>query len=140
MKTEIPTQEQFQVVIDNLEKAFKISKKNAPVNMMSTDISIKKKDACGTPMCHAGWYLIATSKITNYTRYTQGCELIAEHLGFDGAFYLKLWAERNKSIWGNKYGGDMFFNSKAFCEFGVFGLKTIINHWKGVKERAEKLS
>lgn len=139
MKT--PTQEQFQVVIDNLEKAFKISKRNAPVDMMSVDISVKKKDACGTPMCHAGWYLIATSKVTNYTSYSQGASLIAEHLGFVDEFYLKLWADKNQNIWGNEKGVLMFCSSSAFGVFDdIFTLRTIINHWKGVKERAAKFS
>jgi len=134
MKT--PTQEQFQVVIDNLEKALKISKNNAPVDMMSVDIAINKKYACGTPMCHAGWYLIATSKVTSHTSYSDGAELMAEHLGFANDFYLKLWAKQNSDIWGNREGESMFCSENAFSTSEPFGLKTIIDHWKAVKERA----
>lgn len=132
-----PTQEQFQVVIDNLEKAWRSAKRNdnRKVNMMETSINY-----CGSPMCFAGWYAVA-KKLDEWDHsYSDGCELVARDLGFDFKRELTEWAVRNVKIWGNDWGSYMFYDGRAFDfddeDHGT--LKQIIDHWKGVKERAAK--
>lgn len=139
MKTETPTQEQFQIVIDNLEKVNRSAKrkhKDAPVDMMETSINY-----CGSPMCFAGWYAVA-KKLDEYdSKYSDGAKIIAIDLGFNDKSYLRKWAESNPLLWGNSFGNDMFCDGRAFNqpEDTGFSLQTIINHWKCVKERSAKL-
>lgn len=136
MKT--PTQEQFQIVIDNLEKANKMANNNAKIDMMQGTVK-REQNLCGTPVCFGGWYCIG--KGLSSDNYSHGAYHIANDLGFDNECDLKLWASTNIGIWGNNYGKIMFCDGLAFGkkEDTGFTLKTIINHWKGVKERAAKL-
>lgn len=132
MKT--PTQEQFQVVIDTLEKANSMAKGIAEVNMLNGFVE-KEKNLCGTPLCHGGWYVVA-SELDTYD-YMEGANKMANDLGFDDYSALEDWASDNSAIWGNIHGNQMFNSSSAFLDKGyVSDLSEIIDHWKGVKERA----
>lgn len=130
----IPTQEQFQIVIDNLEKVIE-KYPEAEVSMMIPSINYR-----GSPMCPAGWYAF----IHNITHndYTAGAALIAEHLGFSSSHHLKMWAYDNPKIWGNKSGAGMFCDGAAFGgdDTTITNLSQIINHWKEVKVRANHVS
>ncbi len=141
MRIFIPTQENLQTVIDNLIKANEVAEKSF-AHLANVDMSHGYIDTvCGTPMCHGGWYAFIASGVSaeklEELDYMDGANLMAKHLGFDfdqGA--LEEWAENNPDIWGNLNGGDMFGSSKAFeIEGDCLYLETIINHWKGVKER-----
>jgi hypothetical protein len=134
--TYMPTQEQFDVVINNFKKIQEICK-DTPVNMMDGEIH-----DCGSPMCHGGWYAwINKDRLSgNYLDYSDGSQLMAEDLGFKYESYLNLWAESNPKIWGNKKGRNMFCSSSAFSKTGktVESISTILKHWEGVKVRALK--
>jgi len=136
MKT--PTQEQFQTVIDNLEKA---NTAKALVNMGETEVNY-----CGSPMCHGGWYAFSKdlrdidefSDNDSYISYFIGAEEMGKDLGFKDQFELMQWASSNDEIWGNKSGSYMFNGETAFLDgmTPITSLSQIIDHWKGVKERA----
>lgn len=127
MKT--PTQEQFQKIIDTLEKA----PSGAKVDMQET-----QTNKCGYPMCFAGWYLILSG--INKKSFTSGVDMVAKDLGFTHAGDLKLWAKQHKDIWGNESGYFMFSSEHSFGGHPLtITLETIIDHWKGVKERAAVL-
>ena len=132
----IPSQEQFQIVIDNLEKANKIA--NNALGKLNCDMQeYKMFDDCGTPMCHAGWYSITF----NLNSMHSGADLISQHLGFPNGLNLMRWAKRYTEIWGNEHGDCMFASGFAFgIENDVFDLQLIVDHWKGVKERAFKFT
>lgn len=94
--------------------------------------------SCGTQLCHAGWYASVTIKtLFDSIHFTDGGNKMAKHLGFKIMSDLIDWADKNPEIWGNKFGGSMFSDSKAFT--GLHGkrisVNDIINHWKGVYER-----
>lgn len=134
MKTNTPTQKQFQVVIDNLKKASKSAKKdeNRNVNMMETSINY-----CGSPMCFAGWYAVAKKLDEWENSYSDGAQAVAVDLGFDGKLELCIWAETNITIWGNRWGNELFWDGRAFGMYEDYGtLQQIIDHLIGVKERA----
>jgi hypothetical protein len=128
-----PTQEQFQIVIDTLTEAYKLAKRNAPVDMMISDVF---SPICGTPMCHVGWY--ASVNYISGIDFTEGSNMIASDLGFRNKIELKEWAHDNPEIWGNDRGEGMFCDGEAFGQEDDTGftLKTIIDHWKAVKKRA----
>lgn len=136
-----PTIKQLDVVIKNLEKAFELAKHDAPVNMQQGTIKETKKNFCGTPMCHGGWYAIAIFNKLDDKNFSHGAEKIAEHLGFQNDNELENWAADNQEIWGNEHGDAMFISNWAFNNVNdsVFTLQTIIDHWKGVRERIAAL-
>lgn len=137
----IPTQEQFQTVIDNLTKAAKLYPEG---KIAMLRLGISSGHGCLTPMCHAGWYGFICG-VSGHS-YTDGGELMAEHLGFSfngehslkGVFLLEEWAAQNEKIWGNSNGVGIFSSAEAFGETTdtLISLWQIVNHWKGVKERA----
>ncbi len=128
----MPTPEQIQTVIDGLTEANKIAKlfKGYNVEMAALVVSLNNKN------CHAGWYGIGNRLQDDY--FCPGATLMAEHLGMEKAKDICNWAENNPDIWGNNFGGALFSDCKAFGENGSFMyLESIINHWKGVKERLQ---
>lgn len=141
-KDYLPTQDQFNTVIENFENALNTFP-DAKVNMMQGIIH-----ECGSPMCHGGWYAVATIKEKYNAKgqdilFIDGANLMAEHLGFDNNNQLEDWAMRNSDVWGNIYGAHMFVDALAFTgdyDIRLKGLNDIIEHWKGVKERANHVS
>lgn len=153
-----PTKKQVQKVIDNLTKMLPLSKKidrknknfddYLSVNMYEPSIvDVRKGDkeciktACGTPMCHGGWYLIASIPKKNsalMSGYKDGAEIMAKHLGFENHMELEDWAGKNPKIWGNSYGANMFSGEEAFTYAGSLTLSKIITHWKRVQRRLPK--
>lgn len=132
VKYKIPTQEQFDTVINNFELVLKTCSV-AQVNMMQGSI----KD-CGSPMCHGGWYaFICGLTRKGYNDFSDGANLMAEHLGFEDSDELKGWADEHPELWGNKYGEDMFCDGSAFGgnDDTINRLDQIVDHWKEVKVR-----
>jgi len=132
-----PTKKQVQKVIDNFRKVLPQAqrlqrKEGCSVNMSEINIDA----ACGTPMCHGGWYAVSTCK--NAINFSGGKTLMAEHLGFDASYELKSWAMNNPEIWGNYYGEEMFNFNRAFNHHGKLTLPKIIRHWINVQKRLPK--
>ena len=123
-------------------------------------------DHCGTTACHAGWYLLAKTKVKHEWRacftpegsyykkdsvflmskdkqerinYFGGCSLMARDLGFKQESELTEWAERNPDIWGNEYGRFMFTSPDAFRfpNGGEVTLEMIADHWQAVSDLLE---
>lgn len=128
-----PTQEQFDIVINKFKKIIEAYPQG---QVKMTNVGIHK---CGTPMCHAGWYALA-SDIKGH--YQNGTSQMTQDLGFDFTYQLKAWAHENRRIWGNKEGFNMFNEPQAFNGLenlkrdDKFGLQIIVDHWEGVKQRA----
>ncbi len=135
-------------------KCFKLSKifldlakkyPKAEVRMGSIDWPRKKDKAsvCGTPACHAGWYGFTLGLKCNETDFNDSAEKMAEFLGFTRRpkEMLEYWATKYKRIWGNIFGGSMFYEAKAFerASEEEITLKDIGNHWKAVAQRLRKL-
>jgi len=104
---------------------------------------------CGTTSCHGGWYLLYSDE-TNADGFTEGADLMAEHLGFDEKFNLEQWGLFNPSIWGHSNPVDRpFAHYEDDLPVGMFHwnynfekpvehkltLKDISDHWMGVAER-----
>lgn len=115
-----------------------MAKNNARVRMINGIVD-KQQNICGTPVCHGGWYAIAKGSDT----YLGGALEMAEDLGFYQISELEIWAEQNDQLWGNIFGSHMFVSGCAFGDGtqndkSLNSLIQIIDHWKGVKERAAK--
>lgn len=120
----------------------------AKVDMSKSAVEIH---ACGTTMCHGGWYqwLTLTSRMTprSYTgNYTDGANKIAKDLGFADRYQLEGWADFNPKIWGNFYGGEMFSETEAFGvafdrnKYRTFiSLELIGKHWLKVAAKLEDI-
>lgn len=129
-----PKQEQFKKVINIFKKVYSSNKEIARVDMIETKINY-----CRSPMYHAGWYAVAKKLNEDINGFEEGAHLIAKDLGFTSEYMLRLWADRNPHIWGNREGFRMFQSSRAFSgETTITGLKQIIDHWEGVKRRAKQ--
>jgi hypothetical protein len=97
---------------------------------------------CGTPACHAGWYLLSKKKREGEKEFDLGATAMARDLGFLSRNELGSWAHRNPEIWGNEDGVHMFMFSQAFGERVTrldINLKTIARHWQGVADRLKAL-
>ncbi len=103
------------------------------MKMRETEIDNK----CGTPMCHGGWYAVATQPKLEH--YTEGADLMANDLGFNNGKELEQWARENRELWGGNGGMYMFCNLNAFTIDGEVNpnltLKDIRNWWAGVHNR-----
>jgi len=110
-----------------------------PVDMWHSEVN-REKNFCGTSACHGGWYA-AYSDLEDVTDYTQGKELMATDLGFEGGSQLKFWAEHNPELWGNLEGWDMFQHKNAFGKPSKINLTLtdISKHWMKVAGRLYKL-
>jgi len=115
---------------------------DAPVRMMQGAVCKDSENLCGTPHCHAGWYLHAVSaEINRGTIFTQGSSKMAEDLGFYSENELRRWADVNDEIWGNRFGDAMFCGFEAFGvnKYYELDLKIIGEHWIRVADRLEEL-
>lgn len=128
-----PTKAQVQTVIDNLVKAAEMAEGDCPIDMMEGEV--KRIHPCGSPMCHGGWYALATLQGAGYVYYHDGATRMAEHLGFPDSLGLQRWAKQNPTIWGNENGCIMFSSNAAFLPNRVSSLHDIINHWRAVQSR-----
>ena len=100
------------------------------------------KHKCGTVHCHAGWYLLAkewdgesATLARGYGDYDDGRELMKADLGASPG----RWASLRPEIWGNDFGGRMFFCERAFISpdrpDGAETLQDIVDHWGEVGMR-----
>jgi len=118
--------------------------KDCPIDMMATRVESNELNVCGTPHCHAGWY-VAGSRVDydGDQDYEGGSLKIATDLGFEDEHKLMNWADKNPEIWGNKDGGEMFSGSGAFGpEFEddeKLTLEIIGNYWIDVANALEFL-
>lgn len=133
-----PTKQQFQTVIDKLDGVLPLSLFECHLNMSAVGVPSSKKEVCGTPMCHGGWYAAASglfrnSNNVNKATYNDGANVLANDLGFVGQCELEDWAEENPKLWGNESGTLMFCTSEAFN--GATSLKQIRDWWADVRNR-----
>lgn len=133
-----PTKKQVQKVIDTFEKvrplADNLHRKNGhSIDMLEGVV----KHTCGTPMCHAAWFVALDKKMKDYN---DGARKMAKTLGFDNDTMLMKWAFENPEIWGNEFGNAMFCDPEAFGVTRKIDLtmSKIIRHWKGVQKRLPK--
>ena len=151
----------------------------------------REREGCGTVACHGGHYCAAyvldpgerigeratwradhragdpTLRDTLFDArgdafdYDCGARLMARDLGFDSGDDLTVWADASPEIWGNGYGGLMFFGTGSFfhgaggllafakddetaaewsrrCKAGdpvPLTLADVIAHWERVRDR-----
>lgn len=137
-----PTKAEVQIVIDNFKAVLPLSKKTASRKKGNIDMTETEINFCGSPMCHAGWYVAGVYKnnrtpepINERVSYIRGASLLSKHLGFMSEEYLLNWAKQNPKLWGNE-NGELMFNSKyAFNFRDKLTLAKIVNHWMGVQKR-----
>ena len=124
---------------------------------------------CGSVACVGGWYALVVhqrgeAEGTLFTRggeepstcevcvrgapagdqvlgFEDGADLMALHLGFDSQSSLTKWAHEHPDLWDNAHGAERFLSAEAFgldwC--APVGLRHIVNHWCGVRDRLERL-
>ena len=147
-----PTSNQLRKVVLNFDKAISLAKVDAPVNMQSTSIAYED-NICGTPMCHAGWYLISVkagamrewardnSDRWDFPTYIDGVGALSKDLGFTTRHQLVYYYEARPELWGNDCGIEMFSSESAFFTEdesyyeGKLTLSVIRNWWAGVHNR-----
>lgn len=124
-----PTSEQFKKVINNFIKILPQARFKGHLDMEEADVEI---NVCGTPMCHGGWYAVA-SKVGIRPDFADGANAMAVDLGFSYRGNLKCWADQNPKLWGNKFGYRLFSGNSAFNYAKT--MRGVINHWIGVHNR-----
>jgi hypothetical protein len=128
-----PTSKQFKKVINNFIKVLPRALFNG--NLIMGECRVEK-NICGTPMCHGGWYAVASDvEVGDFETvdYSHGAQAMANALGFNHTFELREWAEVYPILWGNDYGYDMFCCNSAFNNAKT--LRGVVNHWIGVHNR-----
>lgn len=111
--------------------------------MVDMEESSVKKEACGTTMCHGGWFQwITLTPNQNLQSYSRGADKMAIFLGFSSMYRLEEWAEENPKLWANEHGGDMFSEHTAFVPKTnhprqYISLAKIGKHWLKVAARLE---
>jgi len=139
-----PTKEQFQTVIDNLTSVLPLAEHEGHLNMSEYMISENHLGhllyKCGTVHCVGGWYGISCGihqdvdmEREHYISFTEGCELMADHLGLSSDMELVIWARDNPEIWGNEYGQYLLSSDKAYD--GAQTLKEVTDHFIAVQSR-----
>lgn len=94
---------------------------------------------CDTPGCFAGWCMIALN-----SPFETGSSFLDYEFGIDWLKYffsldIAEWAHVNRDIWGNGYGGDMFWYPEAFGEHEkTFPLPVLVEYLSGVHRRLVK--
>lgn len=88
-----------------------------------------KDGGCETVSCFAGHYMMAITPDdargkgkNNYwydlegydLHYLDGIDAITDHLGFESSGHFKQWLMFHPDIWGNKNGGLIFEEPRAF--------------------------
>jgi len=139
-----PTQQQMQIVIDNLRSIEEEANMEGCFDIEEGVIKERDSTVCNTVMCVAGWYAMATIYKDDHPPYSErwvystGVELIAETLTLDGEVGLEEWADNNPTIWGNPYGYDMFSDVGAYnglAHNSEKPMSIIIAHLEAVKTR-----
>ena len=136
----IPSQEQWQKVIDTLKSVLHLAR--AEENFfMGLGISHKP---CGTVCCVGGWYKVAKTspeEIPNLVDddWEAGKHSIGQDLGFLDGDEFKVWAIKNESLWGNNLGYQMFVFADAYNagmpDAYAQTLQDVINHYEFVKQQ-----
>lgn len=132
-----PTKQQWQTVIDNFEKVLPLSEREGcGLNMIEGSVN-DYGHVCGTIHCVGGWYAVATelhkSRLVNYN---DGADKMARDLGINDHSDLETWAHENPEIWGTDYGREMFCSRQAYDISRNTGLRGVIEHLKGVRDRS----
>ena len=147
-----PKSNQLRKVVLNFDKAIALAQCDAPVNMNSTSIAYED-NICGTPMCHAGWYLISVkagamrewerdnASRWDFPSYIDGAWALAKDLGFVSRHQVANYYDQRPELWGNYEGIEMFSGELAFFTDdepyyeGKLTLSVIRNWWAGVHNR-----
>lgn len=144
-----PTKKQMQKVIDSLRSIEESANKEGRFNISEPSVRFlggvgRLGYHCATVHCVAGWYAMANlDKFEPNTTldFIDGANLMAQDLGFIDDRDLEHWAERNRRIWGNEEGEEMF------CDVGAYNglyedsenpMTIIIEHFEGVRDRLPK--
>lgn len=135
-----PKSEDILKVINNFKRVLPMAKRDYQLCMSVAGVNINHQ--CGSIHCHGGWYAIATCDLSKQINYVDGAFRMSEDLGFNGPENLVIWAAQNLSLWGNNYGGSMFYCKSAFQHpekrlFGALHLSHIVDHWEEVYERVK---
>lgn len=139
----IPTQAQWQTVIDKFYSILPFTLEHEDHLDMLEPVVLGYGHECGTVHCVAGWYAIASMgedvfnlRGTDYISYSTGVAKMANDLGFEHLFELPEWAHKNKKLWGNPYGSNLFTCANAYTnKYKSFagGISDIIHHLELVK-------
>lgn len=132
----MPTKKQWQTVIDNFYKILPLTLEqgNGHLDMSEPDVNYIKEQ-CGTIHCVGGWYAIATLDFENdFLDFTNGARSMAIDLGFGNKNYLEIWSNDNPKIWGNCFGGSMFYDKAAYDN--AQSIEDVIHHLEGVRDRS----
>lgn len=154
-----PTSKQIFAVADRLQSMVKYASNSENLKMGA--LGIKDYRACGTYMCHGGWYGAASG--IKRGAFSEGADLIAEHLGWKEPIHLTYkngtencnyepkvmfnvnkWAASQPEIWGNANGDYIFGSGSAFIQpekrpMGALILQHIVDHWREVGERVKAI-
>lgn len=132
-----PTVDQINNVIAAFETVLPMAEELERRNRYSVSMIQPSIDhSCGTAMCHGGWYAVAKSQ-KDWHSYIDGAELMATDMGYNNSFELCAWAACNHTLWGNRFGGDMFAGKESFND--ATRLQQIVDHWKSVRDRIAAL-
>ena len=148
----------IRMVADRLEAAADAQDR---VEIEMSEPDIMKHNSCETVCCHAGLYVLACMDevarlwndesfdntavvlVPDYlgSPWIRGAELMAHHLGFRLRSDLERWATLTPSLWGNRYGGEMFTKAAAFTgePLSWTSVDQIVAHWRAVADRIEKV-
>ncbi|CAC9656723.1 hypothetical protein [uncultured Gammaproteobacteria bacterium] len=120
------------------------------------DMDSEERPTCGTPGCHAGLIYMAAEDLPELQdiyerivlskwnscsyRYEVWSNALTVFLGFKNKGGLRLWANDNPKLWGNRFGEGMFVFRLAFTDDTDKQLthRDIINHWKQVLKKVEE--
>lgn len=130
-----PTKKQWQTVIDNFVRVLPLARREDHLDMMEA-VVCNNNHKCGTVHCVGGWYAVAALFPTGaeYIGFHDGCNKMAEDLGFNYENDLELWAHHNPEVWGNEDGGSMFYDADAYD--GAKNLHEVIAFLEKVKDRS----
>lgn len=137
----IPSQEQWQKVIDTIKSVLPRASSEANFNI---GYGIVHGEPCGTICCVAGWYMVAKvspeeAETLSNGHWIFGKDALAGDLGFKDGQYFKTWANENVELWGNRCGYNMFMDIYAYNSGapGAYAktLQDVINHFEFVKKQ-----
>lgn len=148
MKRYIPSQKQWQTVIDTLYSVLPLTFEiEGSLNMLEGEIC-GYYHTCGTIHCLGGWYGIGKERENIFKRkredYVLGANYLAKDLGFDGHnslfsphHELQNWTSENSDLWLNNNGNVIFSSAFAFDHGNgrAENLEDIIQHFELVKEQ-----
>ena len=128
--------------VKDLVRIFEKGLKKYPdfkIDMLRFNFYVNDLYQCG---CHAGFYQASEGSFKNYSDFYYGGDDLARKLGFFNRFNLQEWARTHPEIWGNTQGQFLFSSSVSFGKHleNIFPAKVILDHWKGVLFRLEKVN